>query len=306
MKTLPLTTEQSPLMILDLIFRMKVRDIMTTELITATRRASMKHIQKLMKTHGITGIPIVEARRFHGIVTIDNLINALEEGRINDPVSAHMVRRVISLEEDMPLSFAISYFSKYPFRRFPVINRRNEITGMVTTRDINVSLLTELFKKLKKMEAQHEPEEQPGGFKSHRVFRLRQHDFENAGKASIRTKALLQQHKIPAPLIRRVSVACYELEINLVAHSEGGTLTIHLDDHAAILTARDTGPGIADVDLAMTEGFSTANDWIKSLGFGAGMGLPNIRRVADEFEIRSTPGEGTFVKAVIHLNKEPI
>ena len=106
---------------------------------------------------------------------------------------------------------------------------------------------------------------------------------------------MLQKRGIDPKIIRRVAIAAYELEMNLVVHSDGGTLTFRADEGEVQLIAKDQGPGIANVDLAMQEGWTTANDWVKSLGFGAGMGLPNAKRVSDEFHIASELGKGTTV-----------
>lgn len=98
------------------------------------------------------------------------------------------------------------------------------------------------------------------------------------------------------------AVACYELEINIIAHSYGGTLTLYIDPDRVRITANDFSPGIPDIEQAMTEGFSTtASDWVRSQGFGAGMGLPNTKRLADEFAIQSGVDMGTMVKAVVCL-----
>jgi anti-sigma regulatory factor (Ser/Thr protein kinase) len=101
-------------------------------------------------------------------------------------------------------------------------------------------------------------------------------------------------------IIRRAAIAAYEAEMNIVIHSFGGELRARITPAAVTITAVDTGPGIPDVELAMQEGYSTAPWEIQEMGFGAGMGLPNIRRCADELEITSTVGEGTRVKIVIY------
>jgi anti-sigma regulatory factor (Ser/Thr protein kinase) len=101
---------------------------------------------------------------------------------------------------------------------------------------------------------------------------------------------------------RNASVASYELEMNIVNHSVGGRMIYHLTPGQVVIDAVDRGPGIPDLDKAMTEGFSTANDWIRSLGFGAGMGLPNTKRVSDEFAIESSAEKGTKVKVTIRWN----
>ena len=130
---------------------------------------------------------------------------------------------------------------------------------------------------------------------------MKQNDLENAGKGAHEIKRALAARRVDPAHIRRASIAAYEMEINLVLHSAGGTLRATIDAESVEIVARDRGPGIADVQLALQDGFSTANDWIRSLGFGAGMGLGNIRRVADEFSLDSKAGGGTTVRAVIRL-----
>jgi anti-sigma regulatory factor (Ser/Thr protein kinase) len=112
---------------------------------------------------------------------------------------------------------------------------------------------------------------------------------------------VLQEKKFATKVIRRIAVAAYELEINLCVHSDGGVLSWQVSSGRAEVIARDAGPGIEDVEWACRDGTSTANEWIRSLGFGAGMGLVNVRRVSDEFEITSKKGSGTTVKAVIYI-----
>jgi len=300
---LPISPEQSSLVILDLLFKLKIKEVMTTTLITAPRGASLRDIQRLMKENGITGVPIAEGRRLFGIVSMDDIITALENGTVDERADRHMATNLVVLEDDMPLSFGISYFDKFRYGRFPVLNRNNELVGILTSRDVSASLLLELFKEYNKLEAQIQPPAPAAGERGRvrRKFPAKRYDFENAGKASHEIKKELTGRGYDPRLIRRVSVAAYEMELNMVVHSEGGALTCLLDPDRVELIAQDHGPGIADVDWAMQEGCTTANEWIKSLGFGAGMGLPNIRRVADEFDIQSTVGVGTTVRAVIRL-----
>lgn len=120
-------------------------------------------------------------------------------------------------------------------------------------------------------------------------------DFTSAGKASVQVKKLLRQLNFDADTIRRVSVAMYEGEINMVIHADGGDADVNVFDDSVEVILADKGPGIPDVDLAMQEGFSTAKDNIRSLGFGAGMGLPNMKRYSDDLSISTVVGEGTTV-----------
>lgn len=125
-------------------------------------------------------------------------------------------------------------------------------------------------------------------------------DFTSAGQASVQVKKNLRQLGIDSEIIRRVSIAMYEGEINMVIHARGGVAEVRVaEDHIEIIL-EDQGPGIEDIDKAMQEGYSTAPDEIRSLGFGAGMGLPNMKRHTDSIEIFSTVGVGT--KIVMKVN----
>ena len=120
--------------------------------------------------------------------------------------------------------------------------------------------------------------------------------FTTAGEASTTIKRTLKQLGVGAEVLCRVSVACYEVELNLVIHSLGGKLILEVDEKGVWLTSEDVGPGIQDISLAMREGYSTANEEARSLVFGAGMGLPNMKRNADDFEIESELGKGTRIR----------
>jgi len=125
--------------------------------------------------------------------------------------------------------------------------------------------------------------------------------FENAGVASSLLKARLKQIGVDPAVLRRIMIAAYEAEMNVVIHAHGGNMQVSLDDRYLDLEVRDEGPGIEDIDLAVKEGFSTAPDEARQMGFGAGMGLPNIRKNSDYFRIESQVGRGTYIKATINL-----
>ena len=125
-------------------------------------------------------------------------------------------------------------------------------------------------------------------------------DFTSAGQASVAVKKNLRQLGISPDIIRRVSIAMYEGEINMVIHAGGGIAEVGVFDEYIEIVLDDHGPGIADIDKAMQEGYSTASDNIRSLGFGAGMGLPNMKKNTDKLEIFSTVGVGT--KIVMRVN----
>lgn len=120
-------------------------------------------------------------------------------------------------------------------------------------------------------------------------------DFSSAGAASVEVKKQLRKLGFSPDVIRRVAIAMYEGEINMVIHADGGTVDVEIGDDDITMILADSGPGIADVDKAMQEGFSTARDNIRSLGFGAGMGLPNMKKYTDDMHIETEVGVGTTV-----------
>jgi len=124
-------------------------------------------------------------------------------------------------------------------------------------------------------------------------------NFSSAGEASVLVKKKLRQLGFSPEIIRRVSIAMYEGEINMVIHANGGTADVTVTDEDIIITLADKGPGIPDVSLAMQEGFSTARDNIRALGFGAGMGLPNMKKYTDTMEIDTEVGVGTTITMTV-------
>lgn len=126
-------------------------------------------------------------------------------------------------------------------------------------------------------------------------------DFTSAGQASVQVKKNLRQLGLSPETIRRVSIAMYEGEINMVIHAGGGEADVFVYEDRIEIVLTDRGPGIKNVEQAMQEGFSTAPDAIRSLGFGAGMGLPNMKRYTDSMEIDTVIGEGTTVKMSVNL-----
>ena len=135
-------------------------------------------------------------------------------------------------------------------------------------------------------------------------FSVKAMDFVTAGEASAQIKRLLKKLGVNSAVVRRLSIACYEAEINLVIHSNGGKLILTVGADDVTLVSSDTGPGIPDIELAMSEGYSTASDDVRMMGFGAGMGLANMSRNADRFTIDSKVGEGTNIEMVFLLNSD--
>ena len=133
------------------------------------------------------------------------------------------------------------------------------------------------------------------------TYTVSNEDFTRAGEASSDVKSRLKQMNVDPAVIRKVSIAMYEGEINMVIHAEGGTITVEISSDQITITLADKGPGIADIDKAMQAGYSTAPDNVRSLGFGAGMGLPNMKKYTDDMQITTKLGVGTTVVMKVYL-----
>lgn len=133
------------------------------------------------------------------------------------------------------------------------------------------------------------------------VFDIEGGDFGKAGMASSEFKKILKQLNLPPQLIKRIAVAMYEAEVNVVAHAFRGQMQASIDNQKVYIRIADEGPGIEDIEQAMVEGYSTASEAVRQMGFGAGMGLPNMKKNVDELNVESTVGKGTTVELTTYI-----
>ncbi|MFY9398154.1 MAG: ATP-binding protein [Desulfomonilia bacterium] len=134
------------------------------------------------------------------------------------------------------------------------------------------------------------------------IYHVQGRDFVDAGVVSSEIKKRLKQKGMPEEIIRRVAVITFEAEINIISYADQGTIDLFIEPDSIIIEVNDVGPGIEDIELALQEGYSTADETIREMGFGAGMGLSNIKKFSDVFEITSEVGEGTHLRSVVKLN----
>lgn len=132
-------------------------------------------------------------------------------------------------------------------------------------------------------------------------FKIQGGDFVRAGNASSQVKKILKQLNVDSSIIKRIVVSLYEAEVNVAAHAYNGVITVDIDTERIVIKLDDNGPGIPDINLAMQPGFSTASPIVREMGFGAGMGLPNIKENSDEFRITSEVGKGTQLEITVYL-----
>jgi CBS domain-containing protein len=299
---------ESSVIIMELLQRFKVRDVMKRQVISIARSASLREAQRLMRENRISGLPVCEDGRLYGIVSVNDIITGLDGGWMDDPCEDHMATNLVVLEAGMPIAFALRYFNNYTYGRFPVLDSNRKLVGILSQRDVMRALLYELSVEIRKLERKtsnnHALMHATNDHYFRREWAVVRNDLSRAGHAANDIKSILRERKIDRTIARRVAVAAYELEINICIHSHGGILTLLIADDTVTVTAKDRGPGIPDVDWALRDGASTANDWIRSLGFGAGMGLPNSKRVADTFDIQTEIGKFTKVTCTFKLNTE--
>ena len=280
---------------------------MTRDVVTISPQASMRDLKVLLRDRRISGVPVVDNGKLIGIISIENLIQALEKNQIDSAVSEHMTRQVHTLRPEDPLVKAVNFFAQYGYGRYPVVDSNGQLVGIITKGDI-------LRATLHQMEVRWEAEEIHRYRASHIFedieseetslvlrYNIKAQDFVRGGEASSKIKRALERLGAPPPVIRRVAVAVYEGETNIIIHSVGGYIHAEIRPDKVTIYIVDYGPGIPDVEQAMQPGFSTAPDWIRELGFGAGMGLINIKNCADTMKLTSKMGEGTRLEISFKL-----
>ncbi len=292
----------------ELIYEMKAGEVMTKAVVTVTPETSMKELREILRSHRISGTPVVSKGRLAGIVSIEDFINWLAEGDEKATVRQRMTSEVITVYDDEPLVQVVSKLDRHGYGRLPVLQRKEgKLVGVVTKGDIIAGLLHKLEIGYREEEihcyrASHIFEDIIAD-RTTLVFQYRVvgQDFKEAGSGATRLKKTLGRLEIHPRVRRRAAIIAYEAEMNIVIYTNGGELTARVEPGLITIEARDNGPGIADVELALTPGYSTAADWVRELGFGAGMGLCNIKECADEMNLDSVVGEGTRLEAKIAI-----
>ena len=293
----------------ELLYEVKIGEVMTRKVIQVSPQTPMAEIRKLLREHRISGIPVVEDGKLEGIISIEDLINTLAESAMDATVGERMTRNPVTLREDEPVVVVINHFATHGYGRFLVMDEKDHMVGIVTRGDIIEGLL-------KKLEIEYHEEE----IRRYRVSHIFEdvvsdrtsiilrydvlaRDFKHAGEASSNIKLVLTRLGAPLEVVRRAAIATYEAEMNIIIHTtEGGEIEAEIQPGRLILRAVDRGPGIPDIAKAMEPGFSTAAEWIRELGFGAGMGLSNIKRCANEMKLESPEKKWTYLEATFYLD----
>ena len=292
----------------ELVYRLRVEEVMQKEVISVSPETGMREFKELLRSRRISGAPVVEGGRLVGLISLEDLIRALEQGGMDASVGQKMTEQVECLYTDESVMQAVNRMARFGFGRFPVVTREGELVGILTRGDILRGLLRKIEvnyqqEEIERYRASHIFEDIVSDRTSLMLrYRVEARDFSRGGVASSKIKRAIERLGGSPAIARRVAVAAYEAEMNLVIHTEhGGEMQVEIQPQQMQILVVDDGPGIESLEQAMQPGYSTAPEWIREMGFGAGMGLLNIKRCADEMNIDSRAGRGTRLEIVIRV-----
>jgi CBS domain-containing protein/anti-sigma regulatory factor (Ser/Thr protein kinase) len=290
----------------ELSYDLKIRDVMTTALRTASPDMPLSQVLEILRIHRMSGLVVVEEDRLVGIVSLEDIVRAMQKNDLAATASQYMTREVVTAASYDSIVKAIRTFTEKGIGRLPVLDENHKLVGMITKGDITRGILVALQKdyqaeEVRRYRASHLFED----IISERTtlvlrYTIKAGDFTQGGKASSHIKRALIRLGADPQLTRRCCIAVYEAEMNLIIHTtHGGILKLEVEPHRITMSATDDGPGIPDTEQVFQPGYSTATEHVREMGFGAGMGLVNMKRCVDEIELTSTVGKGT--KLVMRL-----
>ncbi len=295
----------------ELAYELKVEEVMTHDTRTFSPETPMREVLELFREARISGAPVVTNGQLVGVISMEDLIQALRVGDVDGKISAYMTGEVITVRSTDPVIEALKVFVKTKFGRLPVLDNSGKLVGIITKGDITNGLLEALQRDYEEEEliryrASHLFEDIFSDRTSLILrYKIKPKDFNRGGAASSSIKRALLRLGANPKIARRCGIAIYEAEMNLIIHAtHGGTIRIEIEPHQISMEAYDDGPGIVDIAQAMQPGFSTASEEVREQGFGAGMGLANIQRCVDEMKLESSPARGTNLRMKIFLQDQ--
>lgn len=295
----------------ELVYELKIEQVMTKPVVTISPTALMSDLKEVLRVKRISGVPVVDNDRMVGIISIEDLIKALEQGDIHATVGEKMTRDVITVRSHESVIEAVKLFEQYHVGRLPVVDAQGRLVGILTGGDITRGLLEAIgldyqAEEISRYRASHIFEDIASDQTSLILcYKIAARDFARGGEAASKVKKALYRLGAKPSITRRVAIATYEAEMNLIIHTDkGGDIIVEIHPDKIRILAVDQGPGIPDIDLVLRGGYSTAPDWVRELGFGAGMGLVNIKRCADHMNLESQPGVGTRLEITFDLSNE--
>ncbi|HOE34513.1 MAG: CBS domain-containing protein [Chloroflexi bacterium] len=294
----------------ELAYELTVGEVMTKKVFALRPEQTMREALDEFKKFRISGAPVAIDGNLCGILSIEDLIRSLRDGRIDLTVADYMTSNVITVKQEDQVIEALKLFVKWNLGRLPVLDSSNKLVGILTKGDITNGLLKALQKdfeaeELIRYRASHLFEDIVSDRSTLTLrYNVKKNDFSRGGAASNNIKKALLRLGASPQVARRCGIAVYEAEMNLIIHTNhGGVLRVEIEPDRITMEAYDDGPGIPDISLAMKPGYSTAPPEIRAMGFGAGMGLVNIKSCVDEMNLSSSLDRGTNLYMVMHLDK---
>jgi CBS domain-containing protein/anti-sigma regulatory factor (Ser/Thr protein kinase) len=284
----------------ELSYDLKTREVMTTALRTASPDMPLAKVLDILRINRISGVPVLENGELVGILSLEDIVRAMEKNDLSAITGHYMTRDVVTVASYDSIVKAIRIFTEKGLGRLPVVDENRQLVGMITKGDITRGILVALQKdykeeEVRKYRASHLFED----IISERTtlvlrYTIKAGDFTQGGKASSHIKRALLRLGADPQLTRRCCIAVYEAEMNLIIHTtHGGILKLEVEPHRITMSATDDGPGIPDTEKVFQPGYSTATEQVREMGFGAGMGLVNMKRCVDTIDLQSKVGEGT-------------
>jgi len=293
----------------ELAYELRIEEVMTRIVVALTPDMRMSDVLEKFRQFRISGAPVLDSEgALVGIISMMDLINGLVVGDLDALVHKYMTLNLITVKGSDPVVEALKKFVGTNVGRLPVLDANDKLIGILTKGDISRGLLDALKKdyqveEIRRYRARHLFED----IESDRTslilrYAIHVNDFNRGGAASSNIKRALLRLGANPQIARRVGIAIYEAEMNLIIHTTaGGTIRVEIEPHQISIDAYDDGPGIKDIEQALKAGFSTATEEIRELGFGAGMGLVNISRCVDSMKLESVWGKGTRLRLKILL-----
>jgi CBS domain-containing protein/anti-sigma regulatory factor (Ser/Thr protein kinase) len=293
----------------ELAYELRIHEVMTKDVFCLKPEMKMESALDIFQKERFSGAPVTHENELIGLLSIEDLINALREQNLSAEVRDYMTTELSTVLAYDPVVEALKTFSHKNYGRLPVLDADGGLVGILTKGDISNGLLHALQRdyhaeELIRYRASHLFEDIVSGRTSLILrYDIRKGDFIKGGNASSKIKRALLRLGASPQIARRCGIAVYEAEMNLIIHTNhGGTLRVEVEPHKISMEAYDDGPGIEDVEQAMKPGFSTATHEVREMGFGAGMGLVNIKRCVDEMRLISSKERGTNLYMIMYLN----
>jgi len=297
----------------ELAYELKVESVMATNIMAFSPEMTMREALELFRKERISGSPVISNDELIGIISIEDLIRCLLVNDLDSQISKYMSTKPLTVRGSDPVIEALKLFASSNYGRLPVMDIQNQLAGIITKGDITNGILKALQKdyhaeEIRRYRASHLFED-INSDRSSLILRynIKQGDFIHGGSASSAIKLALLRLGATPQIARRTGIAVYEAEMNLIIHTtNGGVMRVEIEPHQISINITDDGPGIENIELAMKPGFSTANENVRELGFGAGMGLFNIQRCVDSMRLESVYGKGTTLRLKISLQNEEV